>query len=126
MKNDTTINVNLYINPAPLGEVRSMFEQIIQQLTRLTTADQQEAQAMSALEDQVTALEAKTKAESDAITAGEGLLSQISQLYKDALAAGGNSDAIVARIQAVNLAVDAKTSEFAAAIVANTPAAPTT
>lgn len=103
-----------------------MFEQIMQQLTRLTKATQQEAQAMTALEEQVAALEQKTQVESDAITAGEGLLSQISQLYKDALAAGGDQAALTARIAAVNAAVDAKTSEFAAAIVANTPAAPTT
>lgn len=126
MKNDMTINVNLYIHPAPLGEIRSMFEQIMQQLTRLTKAEQQEAQAMSALEDQVAELEQKITAETDAVTGAEGLLTNLNQLYKDALAGGGNADAIVERIKAVNAAVAAKTAELAASIVANTPAAPTT
>lgn len=125
MKGDTVININLYIHPAPV-EVTAMFEQILQQLALLTKAEKQEAQAMSQLEDQVAALEQKIAAENDAVTGAEGLLTNLSQLYKDALASGGNSDAIVERIKAVNAAVDAKTADLAASVVANTPAAPTT
>lgn len=116
------ITVNVFLHPCSDSE---KLEQILQQLNRLTKATQQEESQLSDLTDAIDALEQKTSAESNQITAGEGLLSQISQLYKDALAAGGDQAAIVARIQAVNAAVDAKTSEFAAAIVANTPAAPT-
>lgn len=117
------IDVHIYISePDKVDQVLQTVNAIQTQLGKVFQLTKQEATTLTELEDKVTALEQKVSAESDVITSSETLLNGLSQMLKDALAAG-NPAAVVARLQAISDSVDAKTSELAAAVTANTPAA---
>lgn len=98
-------------------------DQILAMLTKLTQMGQQELTKMAVIDDAVTALNAKVTAEGDVITSAETLLTNLSQMLKDALA-GGVSQATIDQVNSIAASIDAKSSELAAAVAANTPAAP--
>jgi|SRR6185437_12627305 len=91
-------------------------------LDNLTKLVQREAIQMAAIDDKIAALQQKVNDEGDVITSSETLLGNLSQMLKDALA-GGVSQATLDAVDAIANQVDAKKSELAAAVAANTPAA---
>jgi phosphoglycerate dehydrogenase-like enzyme len=120
------IDVHIYIE----GQDRQ-YDQILQgikavqnQLGDLVRLEKTEITTLTELEDKVTALEQKVAAENTVIDSAKALIVQENQLLKDALAAGGTNAAVVARVQALADSIDAKSTDLAAAVVANTPAAP--
>lgn len=84
---------------------------------------QKENIIMSALEDQLAQAEAAAKANSDADDAAEALLVAISKMIAD-LKAAGTDPATLARITALSTALSSRAAKLSAAVVANTPAAP--
>lgn len=92
-----------------LREMREMEERLMATLDQLK-------QAVSDLEAKVAA---ETTVEESAIT----LLTNLTQLLKDALAGGGTPDEVVARVSAVTTQIDAETQKLSQAVVDNTPAA---
>jgi DNA-binding GntR family transcriptional regulator len=82
-----------------------------------------ETEIMSALDDAFTQAEAAAKANSDAEDSVETLLTTLSAQIA-ALKTSGTDPATVTRINALTTALNAKAAGLAAAVVANTPAAP--
>ena len=74
--------------------------------------------------DDLNALEAKVTAEDSVIDSAVLLLGQLAQMLKDALANAGDTAALTAKVQEIATLVDQKSASLAAAVAANTPAAP--
>ena len=79
---------------------------------------------MTALTDAMDQAEAAATANTSADDAAEALLVSIAQMLKDSLAAGGADPALTARLTALSNTINARATQLAAAVVANTPAAP--
>lgn len=79
---------------------------------------------MSDLSDKIDALIQQVAAENDVITGAETLLKTLNDELQAAISNPGNDPALVQKIQNVIDTVTAKQSELAAAVAANTPAAP--
>lgn len=85
--------------------------------------------AMSELSDKIAALQASVNAETDVITSAEALLAGLKTSLDDALAklaAAGVQPADLQALTDLSASIDAKKTELAAAVAANTPAAPPT
>lgn len=80
---------------------------------------------MTELSDAVDSIEAGAEADGNADNAAMAMLVKLSDLVK-ATAANGTDPAMVARINAVAAAMKARAQALADAVVANTPADPTT
>jgi hypothetical protein len=93
---------------------------VVQQLAYIRFTLRQQENNMAAIDDALTALETEVTELTDAKDATLALLARILQELKDAIAAGGNSAAQVARVQAVIAAVDADQQALADAVAANT------
>lgn len=91
-------------------------EHLLEALVSQTAGLQQEVRHMAG---ELDALEAQVKATTDAEDSAIALLQGLAQKLQEAINSGNP-----ARIQAVNDSLKAKTDALAAAIVANTPAAP--
>lgn len=76
------------------------------------------------LEAAISALEAEVTEQTSVQESTVTLLGTLNQMLKDALAAGGTSDAIIARVKMVTAKIDEHTNKLAAAAAANTPSAP--
>lgn len=124
----TQLVINIQIGP----ETRALILQVLQAIQGATNskldvilnAVQTIGEHMTLLEDKVSSLETSLTGLTDVVTGAETLLGTLNQLLRDAIAGGGNVDAVVARVQTVIDTVEAKKSELAAAVAANTPAAP--
>lgn len=81
-------------------------------------------QIMTALTDAMDQAEAAATANTSADDAAEALLVSIAKMLKDSLAAGGADPALTARLTALSNTLNARAAQLAAAVVANTPAAP--
>ena len=107
-------------------------------LRRLAAIEQQLAVMISMLRKQgamimatqadfdaaITDLQAKVTADTNATTAAETLLTNLTALLKSALATAGGTDAQLAAVKAAVATIDANNSALAASVTANTPAAP--
>ena len=88
-----------------------------------------EARIMSAISDAVSTISGKVAAQATVIDSVEALTSGLSQQIKDLaaqLAGSADVPAAVDALNALSAAVDAKTAELSANVVANTPSAPST
>ena len=106
-------------------------------LTRLTAIEQQLASVLTSLHQmgvQIVAtqadfdaaiadLQAKVTADTNATTAAETLLTDLTALLKNALASTGGTDAQLAAVKAAVASIDTNNAGLAAAVTANTPAA---
>jgi hypothetical protein len=77
---------------------------------------------MSDLSDAIDAAEAAATADADANNAAAALLVSLSDMLKDALA-NGTPEEQVARVRSFTDALNQRSADLAAAVVANTPAA---
>jgi hypothetical protein len=85
---------------------------------------QQGARMAGELEAAVARIEANVTPINDGVTAVKTLIVQLMQAVKDAVAAGGSSPELVARVNAVADAGATSAADLAAAALSGTPAAP--
>lgn len=69
---------------------------------------------------------AKVTPLTDAASAAETLLTSLKKMLDDALATNGPPQAVIDAVKAVSATIGKNTEDLAAAVVANTPAAPPT
>jgi hypothetical protein len=74
--------------------------------------------------DAVSAAEAAVAAEDTVETSAIALITQLNQLYHDALTAGGTSQEIVDRLTTLNAHIATRTQVLSESVLVNTPAAP--
>jgi hypothetical protein len=113
------VDVHLHIEPG--AEVSARLDEISQKLSLII---EKENLIMAAIDDALTQAEAAAKANSDADDSAEKLLVTISKMIAD-LKASGTDPATLARITALATALNSRAARLGAAVVANTPAAPT-
>ena len=102
---------------APAGVLRALFEMIFD--------IKQGIETMSAtIQSKIDALKQDVAAEHDARVAAEKAFTNYAQQIKDLAekAKGGDTDAIIADLEAMHQTLSADASALAAAVVANTPA----
>lgn len=113
-----TININFPNLDEKLDRILNLLHQLVKQ-------EQQEIITLSELEDKVAALEASVTDENTVIDGATTLLTELSQLLKDALNAGAPQE-VINRVATIVNAIDVKKQALADAVVANTPQVPAT
>ena len=111
--------IHIYHHAVRDAETDRALERILGTLARL------EQHLMSKLTDALDAAEAAAKADADAQNATMNLLAALSAQIAD-LKVNSTDAATIARIQALADATNQRAAALAAAVVANTPAAPQT
>jgi hypothetical protein len=107
--------------------VISKLDEIIRRLTRIETLVKLQGDNMSQLDDAITALTAQVAAEATVDASAVALLNGIPTLIANAVAqatAAGATPAQLAAIANLGTALQAAQAPLAAAVAANTPAAP--
>lgn len=110
-----------------LGHTIRLQQAILRSVWRMEIETEKEERQMSDISDAVAKISAAVAAESSVIDSVEVLANGMSQQIKDLaaqLAGSADVGAAVAALNELSAAVDAKASELAANVTANTPAAP--
>lgn len=106
-----------------LGRIAKASETIASNIPAIKRFNKMSAELDQAIADLQTAVTADT----DAVNSAETLMTNLSQLLADAIAAAQNAGATPAQLQALSdlqAAVSSNASGLAASVAANTPAAP--
>ena len=111
----------VWMNQADFAAINTKLDAILTQLgvdhRLLQAVKTEEDQIMSALTDQLDALETNTKAIADSEDAAEAAFTRLAAMIAD-LKAGVTDPAVLARIDAVSTELAARAGKLAAAVVA--------
>lgn len=118
-------DIHIHIHIQPSDEISNKLDAILTQLTKETkdidSMKQTLIDALNTLQGQVTA---ETTADASAVLLIQGVAKQISDLQVSLEAGDTDQDTVAAQLGAFSTTLNDNASKLAAAVTANTPAAP--